>query len=138
MKQIFATVPGAMACALASFALHAQAPKPTSTGVYTAQQAARGAATYQSKCSLCHGAELAGDGTAPPLVGADFLSHWTGQPAAELFEKIHASMPSDQPGTLTAQEAADLVAFLLSSNKLPAGPSELPAATDKLKLIVVE
>jgi len=138
LKLSVATSLGVMLSLLASLALHAQAPKLTSTGVYTAQQATRGAAIYQSKCSLCHGAELAGDGTAPPLAGADFLSHWTGQPVAELFEKIHASMPSDQPGTLTAQEAADLVAFLLSSNKRPAGPSELPAVTDQLKLIVVD
>jgi quinoprotein glucose dehydrogenase len=138
LKPIIATVLGMMVFGLASLGLHAQAGLPTASGIYTAPQAERGAALYQLKCSLCHGAELAGDGTAPPLVGVDFSSHWVGQPIAELFEKIHASMPSDQPGTLSAQQAADLVAYLLSANRFPAGPAELPAVADRLKQILLD
>jgi mono/diheme cytochrome c family protein len=138
MKPISAAVLGMIAFAVVSFEIHAQATMLASSGVYTAPQAARGGALYQAKCSLCHGADLSGDGMAPPLAGPDFSAHWGGQPVADLFDQIHTAMPSDQPGTLTAQQAADLVAFLLSSNKFPAGQAELPAAMDQLKLILVD
>ncbi len=138
MKPIVASVLGIIVCGVAASGIQAQDSTLASAGVYTAQQAARGGELFQSKCASCHGTELAGDGTAPALAGAIFASHWAGQPVAGLFDMIHTSMPSDQPGTLTAQQAADLIAFLLSSNKYPAGQTELPAGMDHLNLIVID
>jgi mono/diheme cytochrome c family protein len=138
VKPHLAPLLGLLACGVVSVELHAQATMLTSSGVYTAPQAARGGALYQSKCSLCHGPDLSGDGMAPPLAGPDFSTHWAGQTLADLFDQIHTAMPSDQPGTLSAQQAADLVAFLLSSNKFPAGQAELPATMDHLKLILID
>jgi cytochrome c len=127
-----------MVCGAASNGVHAQASTPPSSGVYTTQQAAQGEVLYQSKCTTCHNTDLSGDGMAPALAGAGFAAHWAGQPMADLFDTIHTTMPSDQPGSLTAQQAADLLAFFLSSNRYPAGPTELPAATDHLQLIVFD
>lgn len=138
MKPIFAALLGLLVCMAAPRGLHAQAGKLASSGVYTAPQAARGGALYQSRCSTCHGIDLSGDGMAPALVGPAFAAEWAGQPAAALFDLIHTSMPSDQPGTLSAQQVADLMAFLLSSNKFAAGATELPAATDPLQLILID
>jgi mono/diheme cytochrome c family protein len=139
VKPIFVAVLGMLIfAAAANTTLHAQVGKGTSAGVYTTQQASRGAELYQSKCSTCHGTELAGDGTAPPLAGPAFATHWAGQPVASLFDMIHLAMPSDQPGTLTGQQTADLIAFLLSSNKFPAGQTELPAVTDHLQEILID
>jgi mono/diheme cytochrome c family protein len=136
VKPIFALF---LICAAAApGGLYAQTGTPASSGVYTTEQASRGAALYQSKCSTCHGADLAGDGTSPALAGPDFTSNWTGQPLAALFDKIHTSMPADQPGTLTEQQTADLIAFLLRSNKFPAGQTELPAVSDRLKQILFD
>jgi len=47
-------------------------------------------------------------------------------------------MPQDEPGTLTPQQSADLVAFLLSFNKFPAGKSDLPPNNDPLAAILFD
>jgi mono/diheme cytochrome c family protein len=108
-------------------ALQAQQPASVWDGVYTSQQADRGKAVYQKECSSCHGAMLDGRGTAPPLVGDDFKSNWNGQTAGDLFEKMQTSMPADQPGRLSREQNADILAFLLASNAFPAGEKELSA-----------
>jgi S-disulfanyl-L-cysteine oxidoreductase SoxD len=95
-------------------------------GVYTQAQADRGKALYQKQCASCHGADLDGGGTAPPLTGKDFKNNWDGQTAGDLFEKMQTSMPADQPGRLSREQNADILAFLLSSNEFPAGTKELP------------
>lgn len=138
MKQVFAILLGTIVCVAASGDLHAQAGAAASSGVYTKQQAARGGTLYQAKCGACHGAELAGDGTNPALAGPDFLTNWTGQPISALFDKIQISMPADQPGSLSAQDTADVLAFILSSNRYPAGQTELPAVSDRLKQILFD
>jgi len=124
-----------LAWAAVTGGLRAQGSVSASPGVYTTAQAARGGALFQSKCATCHNADLSGSGTAPPLAGPDFLANWVGQPLWALFDSIHTSMPSDDPGTLGAQQVADLVAFLLSSNRYPAGQTEIPTDPDHLKHI---
>jgi mono/diheme cytochrome c family protein len=138
VKAIFVSLLGVMVCGAAPSALHAQTSTPASAGAFTAPQAARGGTFYQSKCSSCHNTDLSGDGMAPPLAGPDFAAHWVDQPVSALFEQIHTAMPSDQPGTLSAQQVSDLIAFILSSNKYPAGASELPTTMDHLKDIVID
>jgi S-disulfanyl-L-cysteine oxidoreductase SoxD len=135
MKSTFALLLGLIACAVITSGLRAQGSTSASSGAYTSAQAARGKALYQSKCSTCHNPDLSGGGTAPALVGSDFLGNWVGQPIAALFDSIHTSMPSDNPGTLSTQQVADLVAFLLSSNKYPAGQTEVPTDPEQLKHI---
>jgi hypothetical protein len=46
-------------------------------------------------------------------------------------------MPQDKPGSLGRQQAADLVAYMLSVNKAPAGQTELPGDADLLKAIAI-
>ena len=96
------------------------------TGVYNAAQAKRGEASSIQKCVICHGEELLG-GEAPGLVGPDFLGHWYTQSAWDLFDRIKTTMPATTPGTLSAQESADLLAYMLSVNGFPAGEKELPS-----------
>ena len=43
--------------------------------------------------------------------------------------------PQRNEGTLSRQQSADVVAFVLSVNKAPAGQTELPRKTDALKII---
>jgi len=54
------------------------------------------------------------------------------------FERIHRDMPPDKRDTLTRQRAADLVAFLLSFNRFPAGDRELPADLAALRRIRID
>ena len=102
-------------------------------GAYTDTQAERGAVKYRQECVMCHGPALEGNGEAPPLVGR-FIPDWEGTKLSDLFEKIQATMPLFAPGTLSASDTADLLAFILQANNFPAGPKDLQS-DDSLKLI---
>jgi mono/diheme cytochrome c family protein len=107
-----------------------------SAPLYSAAQAKRGADLYQAKqCAMCHGAKLEGNGPVPALSGDNFVSVYSSQPLSALYDKVQGQMPPTNPGSLTPAEASDLIAYLLSSNKYPAGDTELPADRDKLKAI---
>ena len=94
-------------------------------GVYTAAQSERGRSVYQSSCGQCHGETLGGD-IGPTLTGP-FWSIWDGRTAADLLKTIRTTMPADAPESLKPQEYADLLAYLFSVNKFPAGDQELAA-----------
>ena len=66
------------------------------------------------------------------------MSNWTGLTVADLFDRIRLSMPQNAPGSLTRQENADVLAFILSSNKFPAGKAELDKDSEPLKQIKLE
>jgi len=129
----------AIALGLASLFVRAQGHASTRDGVYTDGQAARGQASYKTACASCHGETLQGSGAAtPPLAGQDFTMNWTGQTVDDLFERIQTTMPADHPGTLSRAANADIVAYILKFNKLPAGKSELPSDAGALKQIQFE
>jgi mono/diheme cytochrome c family protein len=106
-------------------------------GLFTAEQAHRGETLYQKQCVACHGAALDGAGPYPPLSGDDFLGKYQGQPVQGVYDMIQKLMPATQPGTLTRPQAADLLAYILSFNKFPAGKTELPSDEDSLKKITL-
>jgi mono/diheme cytochrome c family protein len=118
--------------------VRAQTTKSVWDGVYTADQAQRGSPLYAQYCSSCHGPELAGGEMAPPLASGDFLSGWDGLTVGDLFERIRISMPQNNPGSLSGQQNADILSFLLSSNKFPTGSEELPKEAMVLKTIKFE
>jgi mono/diheme cytochrome c family protein len=104
-------------------------------GVYTQEQASRGKTLYSKECGSCHGQALDGSGQAPPLSGADFQGNWNGQTVDDLFEKVQTSMPADQPGKLSREQNADILAFVLGNNGFPAGSKELPVDAAVLQKI---
>ncbi len=53
----------------------------------------------------------------------------------DLFERIRLSMPQDNPGRLSRQQDADILALMLQANEFPAGKTELDKQTEVLKLI---
>jgi mono/diheme cytochrome c family protein len=116
--------------------LHGQSA-PAADGIYSADQAHRGEALYQKQCVSCHGEALDGTGPYPPLSGEDFLSKYEGQPTLNVYDMIQKLMPADKPGTLSRPEAADLLAYILSFNKFPAGKTDLPSEEDSLKKLVL-
>lgn len=105
--------------------------------VYSADQAHRGEAVYQKQCVSCHGAALDGAGPYPPLSGDDFLGKYEGQPTVNLYDMVQKLMPATNPGSLSRTDAADLVAYILSFNKFPAGKTDLPSDEDSLKKLVL-
>jgi mono/diheme cytochrome c family protein len=107
-------------------------------GIYSAEQARKGEALYRQECASCHGEKLEGRGQAPPLTGGDFTMDWNGMTLDDLFEKIQTSMPADQPGHLSREQNATLLAFILNANKFPAGAAELPTDGERLRQIRFE
>jgi len=107
-------------------------------GVYTEEQAKRGEEMYRKECASCHGDLLVGGGGAAPLTGGTFLSNWNGLTVGDLFERIRKTMPQGTPGKLTRQQDADILAYLLSFNKFPAGKMELQKQPEFLKEIRFE
>ena len=107
-------------------------------GVYTDEQAKRGEAVYYSRCAACHGPEMEGGDMTPPLTGGGFTATWSGLSVADLFERIRITMPMSSPGSLSRQQNADVIAFILKSNRWPAGAAELPRELAALKEIQIE
>ncbi len=132
----------ALAGALCAGVLHSSArayqTKSVLDGVYTEEQGKRGAGVYAQECASCHGSTLEGGEMAPPLAGAAFMSNWQGLTAGDLFERIRISMPDGNPGKLSRQQNADVVAYILSVSKAPAGKEELPKELELLKQIKIE
>jgi S-disulfanyl-L-cysteine oxidoreductase SoxD len=107
-------------------------------GVYTKQQAGRGQAAYQEECLKCHAENLGGGEAAPALAGDEFLHKWNGKTAGDLFESIRKTMPSEDPGSLSRRQYADLVAYILSVNEFPVGQKELESEPAPLNDIRIE
>jgi mono/diheme cytochrome c family protein len=113
----------------------AQGEKTQWDGVYTAEQAKRGEPLYQQYCASCHGPDLAGGEMAPGLTGGEFTANWNELTLGDLFERIRVSMPQNAPGSLSRQQNADIMAYILSKMNVPPGSTELPTQTEMLKEI---
>ena len=126
---------GAAALGTSVLSLQAQQAPPRSVwdGAYTLAQAKRGA-LKSGLCTSCHGDGFAGGG-APELVGPEFLARWDGRTVGDLFDLIRLTMPDDDPGALSREEYADLVAYILAVNKFPTGTSEIAITAEPLKQI---
>ena len=127
-----------MLLSLVTLVAIAQAPGSVWDGVYTPQQANRGEALYSMQCAACHGSELTGGESAPPLMGGEFLSNWYGLTVGDLFDRIRVSMPADRPGTLNREKAADILAHIFLVNQFPAGKTDLATQSEYLKQIRIE
>src|SRR5258707_4680719 len=108
------------------YSLRAQdAPKSVWDGVYSDDQAKKGAAAYAEQCASCHGDQLTGGEMAPPLAGGEFMSNWNGLTIGDLFERIRTGMPPSNPNKVNRETKADIVAFMMAFNKFPTGSAEM-------------
>jgi len=114
-------------------AVQAQAPANVNDGIYTAAQADRGKAVFAMTCAGCHGDKGEGGTAGPTLTGPDFVNGYKDGSAGALLNKISQDMPSSAPGSLEAQQYADVFAYVLSMNKYPAGQTEAPKDAAALK-----
>ena len=114
----------------------AQATRTVWDGIYTEEQAKRGEALYMERCVHCHGSNLTGavDGAAS-LTGTTFFGNWNGVTLDLMLDRVRSTMPVDKPSSLSRQQTADLLAFVFSANKFPAGKTELPRQAEMLNLI---
>jgi PQQ-dependent dehydrogenase (methanol/ethanol family) len=126
---VFGIVAGAAITIGAMFIAAVAAQQSMPPAPFTAEQATSGRAMYQTTCASCHQANLQGAFEAPPLAGANFMNTWRNRPVSELFNRIRTSMPISNPGSLSDQDTASLVAFILQANGATAGTQALTPAT---------
>ena len=97
------------------------------SGIYSAEQAARGEQEYTKNCSRCHGANLQGtDGNG--LQGKDFMERWREDSMGSLWEFVSESIPPARGGgrpLISVPSYLDILAYILSQNQFPAGPNPL-------------
>ena len=105
--------------------------RSTLAGVYTAKQATAGQEIFESTC-------LGGCHSLGDHKGMAFDHRWSGHPVSELYNKIYDKMPDDNPGSLSPEMSAQLVAYLLKLNGLPAGKDDLPVDVEVLRKIKIE
>jgi mono/diheme cytochrome c family protein len=114
-----------LVCAGFSAALAAAQPAATNQG--QAEQLARGEDIYYADCTTCHNDDLSGGAmhSAPALAGDAFLARWNGRSARDLLELARTTMPEGQPRSLTDQQYLDVIAFVLSRNRIALGEGAL-------------
>lgn len=100
--------------------LQAQGPDELSTRdrIYSEEQAQEGRDLFETECSLCH---------APTeFSGRIFQTSWSSRPLGAFFSQIRGYMPLDNPGSLTPEQYAAVVAYVLELNGYPTGEEALP------------
>src|SRR5262249_35371792 len=137
-EQRLALILGALCILFGAYnsQMHAQTARTANDRIYSDAQAKRGEALYKSRCVSCHGEALRGD-SGPPLTGDAFLAAWGGQPLSELADKILHPRPADDPGKLSRQQSADVVAHILQVGKFPAGQADLSVEEAQLKTMTM-
>jgi mono/diheme cytochrome c family protein len=103
------------------------AVRTTRSGVFSREQASRGADVYAGYCKSCH--------TAQTHTGATFSAHWKGRPLSDLYVFIRDRMPKNEPASLSAEEYVDVLAYVLQMNRMPAGLKDLPPDSTLLSAI---
>jgi mono/diheme cytochrome c family protein len=130
---------GSAVVAIAYPVAHAQS-KTVWDGVYTDAQAKRGEGIYAQQCVTCHGPDLKGKedlkpDPAPSLTGSDLGIDFNDLSVNELGDRIRTTMPKGKGNSLSREQVADVVAFILSKGGMPAGKTDLPSAADAQKAI---
>jgi len=95
-----------------------------SVASYTTEQANRGQRVFSTVCAVCHGAN--------DFRGPIFEATWMADPVVNLFDHVSTAMPQDDPGSLSAEQYAAVVAYIMRLNGLPPGERALPATAQEL------
>jgi quinoprotein glucose dehydrogenase len=135
MRHMRGTLAGLVLFVCATLAAQQQAT--SSSGVYTAAQAAAGEKVYFEKCASCHGDDLNGRERAPALGGGPFVDAWSGKDLRQLLDRVE-SMPPTAPKSLSPVDSVAVLAFLLREAQMPSGTTALPANRDQLARITFQ
>jgi hypothetical protein len=100
----------------------------TRSGIFTAEQAAKGKEIHGAACLSCH---------KPVEHTGKFWSDKVNTSLGALFGYIKSEMPQDNPGSLAADDYANILAFILQLNAMPAGEKPLPGDSTALARIRV-
>jgi len=132
VKVVTLAVFGAAALGLAAtWTLTAQtAGRTIRDGVFSPEQAERGAQVFGTICTNCHEiAEFTGAGA--------YLEDVEGKSLWETFDFISNEMPEDDPGSLSREEYSAVLAYILSVYGLPSGDAELAVDRESLEALTI-
>ncbi len=104
-------------------------PETTLDGIFTADQAQRGAGLFDTHCARCHSIQ--------EFSGRAFATVWSGVPASALYLRIANTMPLDQPGSLGTPQATALTAHIFAANDMPVGETPLSGDLEFLTGILI-
>jgi mono/diheme cytochrome c family protein len=110
--------------AIAGLLLAAAQAVAAPPALFTQAQQTAGAGVYTQNCAECHGDNLEG-GVGPALSGAAFAPAAKKDTVHKIFKIITTKMPLGQPGSLSHDEYAEVMAYILSKNGFPAGSTAL-------------
>ena len=88
------------------------------SGVYTAAQAAAGEQHFDAQCVTCHEAQN--------YAGANLVNRWAGGTLGDIYQDFSLTMPPSNPGGLSTEDYASILAYFLSLSAYPTGNDELP------------
>jgi S-disulfanyl-L-cysteine oxidoreductase SoxD len=120
-----------------TFAYAQPAAQSTSDGVFTEEQAKRGATAYNTNCAGCHGSTLRSTDREVPNLSGDSFKRWVGRTLGEKFEAMRDTMPPRDERSLPDEVYLDILVFILRANKVPIGSHELKPEPETLKQIVI-
>lgn len=106
------------------------APVASASGLFTAAQAKAGSGVYAHHCAQCHGARLQGM-VGPTLKGSGFAAKSMSYTVGGMFGFMSQQMPAGEPGSLSKQQYAEVMAFILKENGYRAGGTKLTYASAK-------
>ena len=104
---------------------------------YTAAQATAGKDSYNSNCAVCHGNTMMNGTFGPPLAGEYFNNSWSGKSVRTFYDRAK-SMPPAAPNSLGNETYANIVAYILQTNGVNAGPAKLPTSGEALEKMTVQ
>lgn len=90
----------------------------------------RGQDVFLGVCKNCH--------TPESHTTEAFVTKWNGKPLSELLQYLRDQMPKNEPGSLAAEEYADVLAYILKLNRMPAGDADLAANVNELQSIRID
>lgn len=94
-------------------------------GIYTVDQARRGAGVMAELCADCHGVE--------DWSGDAFRRRWNEESVYRMFAYIHENMPEAAPPfSLPREQVTDVLTYIFYLNGVPAGDTELGSDDDSL------
>ena len=121
----------AVVAALLQAVAGAQPTESVRQARYSREQAQAGLAVYGKACSECHLESLRGRFEAPELAGPNFLAQWADVAVSELLSYVRETMPVAEPASLSDEEYAAVVAYMLRENGVPPSAVQLSFSSER-------
>lgn len=92
---------------------------------------------YQRNCGACHGRNLRGTETGPPLAGRAFELAWQDRTGDQIYHVSRTTMPPGSAGSLSDAIYLEIASYILERNGYDAGPEGARAELERLQAITI-